>query len=234
MNYINIKTIMNRITRHPLMQDLPFETVVDYIVDFIRIVGVPNSFIDKTEVLEVDKYRAELPCDFYKMTQVRLLKACGQKWEGLLGGMFRYTTDSFHMSDIKPEYSELTYKIQGGMIYVAPMEKCTIEIAYQAMPVDDDGYPMLPDNSAYLRAAELYIKSQWFTVQFDLGKISPQVLNKAEQDYCWAVGQAQSSMIMPSIDELESITNMWNSLLVRSQHRTGFKNLGNKEHLKNH
>lgn len=47
--YVNINVIMDRVTRHPLIKDIPFETVVDYTIDFMRIVGVPPSFIEKTE-----------------------------------------------------------------------------------------------------------------------------------------------------------------------------------------
>ena len=100
--------------------------------------------------------------------------------------------------------------------------------------MDDDGYPLIPDNSSYERALEAYIKKQWFTIQYDLGKINPQIMMKADQDYAWAVGQAQTDLIMPTIDQMQSITNMWNSLLDRREHATGFINQGTKEHIRIH
>jgi hypothetical protein len=39
----------------------------------MRIVGMPNMFIEKTEELKIEDYRAQLPCDFYQMIQVRTL-----------------------------------------------------------------------------------------------------------------------------------------------------------------
>lgn len=229
MNFINIKIIMDRVTRHPLMQDIPFETVIDYAVDFIRIVGTPPSFIDKTAIVHIYNYRGELPCDFYEMNQVRLFKQGNKNME-----VFRYTTDIFHMSSNKSTRSDLTYKLQGNCIFISSIDKCDIELSYKALPTDDEGYPLIPDNSIYTRALELYIKKQWFTIQFDLGKITPQVMNKADQDYAWAVGQAQTDLIRPTIDQMESISNMWNTLIPRMQeHRTGFIHEGTKEHLKN-
>jgi len=42
-------------------------------------------------------------------------------------------------------------------------------------------------------------------------------------------------LIKPSIDEMEAITNSWNTLLWRTtEHRNGFRNNGNKEYLKRH
>ena len=227
---------MDRITRHPIMQDIPFETVVDYAVDFIRIVGSPPTFFEKTAIVKIKNYRGELPCDFYEMIQVRLMG--GYEGDHLIHGhnrVFRYSTDSFHMSPVKAKFTDLTYKIQGNCIFTAPLEEGEIEVAYKALPIDEEGYPLIPDNTAFSRALELYIKKQWFTVQFDLGKINQQVMAKVDQDYAWAVGQAQTDLIRPTIDQMQSITNMWNTLLPRhNEHRKGFLKEGMQEHYKNH
>lgn len=225
---------MDKITRHPLMQDIPFETVIDYAVDFIRIVGTPPSFVDKTAIIDIHKYRGELPCDFYEMEQVRLAYDKDKRIDNH-APVFRYTTDSFHMSPNKPSVSDLTYKLQGNCIFTAPLEEGKIEIAYKALPIDEEGYPLIPDNSAFSRALEMYIKKQWFTIQYDLGKISQAVMAKADQDYAWAVGQAQTDLIRPTIDQMESISNMWNTLVPRAQeHRKGFVHEGSREHIKIH
>lgn len=225
---------MDKITRHPLMQDIPFETVIDYAVDFIRIVGTPPSFVDKTAIIDIHNYRGELPCDFYEMIQVRLAYDEKHRAENH-APTFRYTTDSFHMSPNKPSVSDLTYKLQGNCIFTAPLEEGKIEIAYRALPIDEEGYPLIPDNSAFSRALEMYIKKQWFTIQYDLGKISQAVMAKADQDYAWAVGQAQTDLIRPTIDQMESISNMWSTLIPRAQeHRKGFIHTGSREHIKIH
>ncbi|MBQ9391938.1 MAG: hypothetical protein IJU02_07085 [Lachnospiraceae bacterium] len=230
----SIKNIMNRITKHPLMQDIPMDVVVDYIVDFISVVGTPIAFEDKTAIIDIKKCRGLLPCDFYDITQVRLAGTHSNSYDNNTAA-FRYTTDSFHMSENKPRSSDFTYKIQGNVIFTSPLEEGQIEIAYKAVITDEDGYPALPDNNMYLRAVEAYIKKQWFTIQFDSGKITPQVMQKVDQDYAWAVGQAQSSLKMPSIDQMQSITNMWNTLIPRhNHHRSGFVNMGTQEHLRNH
>lgn len=221
---------MDRITRHPLMQDMPFETVIDYIVDFIRIVGTPPSFVEKVETIDIVDYRGLLPCDYYQVIQVRMAGPhCHNK------EVFRNSTDSFHMSPRKSKWNELTYKIQGDCIFTS-LEQGKIEMAYMAMPVDDEGYPLIPDNSAYTRALELYVKLQWFTILFDMGKISPQVYQNAQQQYSWAVGQAQTNLIIPSIDQMQSITAMWNKFLpdTTRDFYHGFINEGTEEHIITH
>lgn len=228
MRYISIRQLLSDITEHPLLKDVSFERVVNYIVHFIRIVGMPKEFKETVENIEIKEYRGILPCDLESIIQVRTVPKCGDKYKVL-----RYSTDSFHMSDKKQDSYDLTYKVQGNVIYTS-MKEGTIEIAYRAIPVDSDGYPMIPDNSAFIRAAELYVKKQVFTILFDLGKITPQVYNNTCQDYSFAVGQAQSELIKPSIDEMESLKNSWCTLIPRTtQHKSGFVNNGVQEKIKN-
>lgn len=224
--YTNIRLILDKIMRHPLMQDISLETAVDYTVDFMRIVGVPNMFMEKTAIVEVEKYRAMLPCDYHQMIQVRKTN----------GPAFRYSSDSFHMSECKNSndrgFADLTYKIQGNVIYTS-IESGEIEISYEAIAIDDEGYPLLPDNSSFTRALGLYIKKEYFTTLFELGKIQPVVFNQVLKDYAWAVGDCQTEFNRLSIDKAESFYNSWRTLILRdTEHRTGFTNNGTKERLK--
>ena len=223
--YISIKEVLDNLLDNPLLQDLTLERVVNYTIDFIRKVGMPKVYIEKIANLEVKEYRALLPCDFHKMIQVRTFnEGCSQT--------FRSSTDNFHFSNNKKDSHDLTYKLQGQVIYTS-MKNGTIEIAYQAIPVDCDGYPMIADNSSFREALELYITKKRYKVLFDIGKIRGDVYSSTCQDYAFAVGQAQTSLIMPTIDEMESITNSWNTLIPRvTEHRMGFINNGSKETLK--
>lgn len=217
---------MDRVTRHPLLQDIPMETAIDYAVDFIRIVGMPDNFIEKTSTVKIVDYRGELPCDLYEILQVRL-EHNNHKY------YFRYSTDNFHFSKDKPKYTDLTYKTQGTCIFTS-IEKGTIEISYRALPIDENGYPLIPDDSSFAKALELYIKKEWLGIQFDLGKINPQIMQRADQEYTWAVGQCRTSLIMPTIDQMQSISNMWNSLIDRTYHNEGFANEGRQKQLRIH
>lgn len=223
----SIKVIFDKIMRHPLLQDLSIETIVDYSIDFMRIVGVPSMFEEKVKKAEVINYRASLPCDYYQMIQIRALDPNYN-----ILGAFRYSSDSFHMSNTKPEYADYSYKVQGNIIYLS-VPNGLIEIAYQAIPIDSDGYPLIPDNSSFTRALEAYIKKQHFTILFDLGKIGNGPLAQIQQDYAWAVGDCQSEFNRLTIDKAESFYNSWRTLIIRSsEHKTGFLHNGTQEKLK--
>lgn len=227
-NYISIKQVLDDVLEHPLLKDLSLERAVNYIIHFMRIVGCPRIFEDKTTLIQIEDYRGVLPCDFIEVQQVRFRNICG----GGNSKVFRHTTDSFHMSDLKGNSADPTYKIQGGAIYTSCRE-ATIEMAYLAIATDKDGYPLIPDNSSFIRALELYIKKQCFTVLYDLNKIPSSVLEHTLQEYAWAVGQAQSDLVRLTIDQMESLTNSLNTLIQRvSEHNTGFINNGSKEYIR--
>jgi len=225
--YTNINEIVDRIKRHPLMEDMPFETALAHAIDFIKIAGTPVAMIEKTAVVKIEDYRGILPDDLCSIIQVRDDK----------GRYYRYSTDSFHLSPMKEEENGslratgITYKVQGSCI-ISSIKDGELEVAYRAIPTDREGYPLIPEGS-YTKALELYIKKEWFTTQFDLGKISIQVLNNTQQQYAWAVGQAQSRV--PSVDEMESIVNAWTKLIPNNhEHRKGFATNGTEQVIRTH
>ena len=225
--YISLKEILDNLLDHPMLREVSFERAVNYTQSFMRIVGCPKIFEEKTAIIEIEDYRGVLPCDFNEIIQVRTHNTCDDNYK-----VFRYSTDNFHMSENKQDSFDLTYKIQGNVIFTS-MKEGTIEIAYNAFDVDSEGYPLIPDNSAFIRALELYIKKQCFTVLFDLGQINQAVYQNVRQEYAWAVGQAQSDLIRPTIDQMQAITNSLNTLIWRTtEHNNGFVNNGSAEKIK--
>lgn len=219
----NIRRILDRVMRHPMMRDVPFETAVEYAVDFISLMGTPALYEEKTMVIAIKDWKGPLPCDFEQMIQVRVAprQSCGC-WRGYSFPMgpltYRESGFSFHMSDMKPgnfNSASLTYKTQGMFIFTSTKD-IDVEIAYRGYQVDDEGYPLLPDNASFLRGLENYVKLQWFTVLFDMGKISQNVMINAQQEYAWAAGDAQSEFSRLNLDKAETLFNSFKTLLPRN------------------
>ena len=222
--FISIRQVMDDIMNHPMLRDVTLERVVNYAYAFIRIVGCNKLFVNKFKRLHISEFRAVLPCDYISMIQVR----------GANDEEYRYTTDNFHTARQKDWSTEYTYKIQGSVIYTSIEEGC-IDISYKAVELDEDGFPLIPDNESFKKALELYVKKEAFTVLFDLGKINFNVLDNVQKEYSWYVGQAQTSLIKPTIDEMESFTRMWNTLIPRMrEHKKEFQTLGDREFIRRH
>lgn len=219
ISYINIREVLSRVLRHPLLQDVTLEQAVQYTIDFIGIFGMPRLYQDKENVVCVDNYRAMLPCDLISINQIKNKD----------GVCLRSMTDNFYSDS---DAIEPAFKTQGQVLHTS-FKTGEVVLSYKAIPVDEEGLPLLIDNPIFLKALESYIKREVFTILFDMGKVSPAVLQNSQQSYAWLAGQLQSEFTIPSISEMESIKNSWCTLLQRtSEFKTGFKNNGNREYLK--
>jgi hypothetical protein len=229
--YISIKEILSRILRHPLLKEVTLEQAASYVVDFIGIFGFPKMYEDKEELVQIKEYRGTLPCDLISIIQVKDCKS---------GICLRSMTDSFspHKHSVD-SHIDLTFKTQGRII-ITSIKDGEVLVAYKSIPVDQDGFPMLLNLPTYLKALELYIKKEVFTILFDQNKLGGKgsysnnaIYQNTMQQYAWAAGQLQSEMTIPSIAEMESIKGMWNTLLPRTEEfANGFEHLGDREIIK--
>ena len=238
IKYVNIKEIVSRVLRHPLLKDFGIEQAVQYVSDFIDIFGLPDMMENKEATVQIKDYRGVLPCDCVSINQV---KDC------LTRNCFRAMTDTFTPNDrdyqaIKDNQGvewykrphELAFKTQGNVIFTS-MKNGNIIISYKAIPVDKDGYPLLIDNGIYLKTLELYIKKELFLVLFETGKVSSAVIQNVQQDYAWRAGQLQKEFTTPNVSEMEAFARMWTSLIPRmTSFDSGFIEQGDREYRRQH
>lgn len=220
IQYTNIRRIMDELNKHPLLSDITLEQVVSYLVTFINIFGIPKLYQDKETLVKIEQYRGLLPCDLISINQVMdcKTKLC-----------LRNSTNTFTNCDNK-----YTFRVQGRAI-ITSLQEGEILVSYKSIPIDEDGFPLLIDNSVFIEALKEYIKKEYFSILFDLGKLNQAVLQHTEQRYAWLAGQLRSEFTIPSISEMESIKNMWTRPIQNNnEFYTGFKNLGNQEPLKVH
>jgi hypothetical protein len=245
IRYTNIRRVLDNLHDHPMLREITLQQVVRYIVRFIEIFGMPKMFQDREEDVDIHEFRGLLPCDLISITQVK---------DGCSGICLRSMTDTFtpglvpppphphrpphpympYIPPIAPGHGEAAFKTQGRIIFTSFPEG-RVRIAYKAIPVDEDGFPLLIDNENYLACLEAYIKKQVFTVKFDQGKIAAGILQNAQTDYAFLAGQLQSEFQIPSYSEMQSIQNYITSILPSMRHfDNGFRDLGSREYIRNH
>ena len=205
-----------------MMRGLSLERAVNYAAEFMQVVGMPPEFENKVEKVEIENWRGKLPCDLYEIVQVKDPK----------GFAYISAEGSFGNRNHPEQYPAFTYRVKGDIIFTST-KSIDLLVSYLAIPTDDYGFPLIPENAAYVRALELYIQKRYFTILFNNGKINQNVLANTQQEYAFYVGQAQSDLIRPSLDQMESIKNMWTTLIPKMyKHADGFKTVNNPEVLK--
>ena len=252
IQYTNIRRVLDDLTEHPMLRDLTLEQVVKHTLRFISLHGFPKMYQDREATIEIEDFRGLLPCDLISIIQAEDMQS---------HQCMRSMTDSFTpgLSEEKPKYHrnpyllhnipkesnlyippkkegmlEPAFKTQGRIIYTS-FPCGMVRLAYKAIPVDEDGFPLLIDNETYLGALEAYIKKQVFTVKFDTGKISAGVLQNTQTDYAMLSRELATEFTQPSVSEMESYTRYYTSLLPRvREFDNGFKNLGDREYIRRH
>lgn len=221
ITYTNIRVILDDCMQHELLQDLTLEQVVGYTIKFNGIFNMPQLYTEKSTFVEIKDYRGKLPCDLVSIKQVR------------------DTRDNLSLKELdstffNPNTKDRAFKTQ-NMIIFTTFKEGEVEIVYRAVPVDEEGYPMIMDNEKYKNALELYIKKDRFTKYFDNGKLHQSILQNVQQEYAWAAGQLQSELKTPSMSQWENISQAHNKLIQKTgEFRKGFETLSIPEIYKTH
>lgn len=260
--YIKIQQIADDIAEHPLLRDIPFDRIVNYALECMRKIGCTSIFEQKVAPVDVKDYQGKLPCDFVEVLSVA---GCnGREYVTsedmfFIGDPCRKPEKCCYVGAISVKQRQVTegcgsyiekkvtayapneqlgglgaYKIQGDNIFI-DVPHDVLKVSYTAFVMDEDGWPMIPNNEALKHAIEAYIEVNRFRILFAQGKISRDVYQDSQQEYAWAVGQASNDLTLPSIDEMETFSHTWNTLIPRvTEHRNGFATAHIREHLKRH
>ena len=225
--YTSIQVILDRILRDSLFTGLTYEAVIDYYIDFLDIVMVPDMFQEKIAIVPIANYRGELPSDFFSLQQLLLE-----------GKPSREATDTFH--NFYHELSEYlndktsnvatnpcTHKIENNHIYTS-MKEGEAQISYYAVPTIN-GELAVPAEGTFLRAFQRYVEVEFMRILFRNNKIHRAVLDHAEQQYFWAVGAYETSARRLDLSRAEAFFSTHSSLIgVKSNFQERFKKLGGK------
>lgn len=72
--YISLRSVIDRVMRHPLCTDLPFEAALVWSVDVIKLIGSPHFLQGKIVRLNIENYRCVKPLDIVFVRQARRVK----------------------------------------------------------------------------------------------------------------------------------------------------------------
>ena len=206
-------------------------------------------------LLRLEDHQAKLPADLHSINQVAYSKSAeGPFWDmryntGSYGanhdltliastfGGLQYPAfidednDSFHPAteDGTTFTHNVYYTINGGWI------KCNIRngyllLSYQAIPVDSDNYPLVPDDEAFLEALYWYINMKMTYPEWKQGRIRDAVYYDCKSSWNYYRKQAYANAMMPDQGQLEAIKNTWIRLIPEiNANKSFFSTIGQQE-----
>jgi len=120
----------------------------------------------------------------------------------------------------------IKYTIKPGHINVNVRDGY-IRISYDAISVDEDGYPMIPDLASYTEALYWYVTMKLKYPEYLSGRMNREIYYDIRRSWNFYCKQAYGESMMPGQDEMETIKNVWNKLKVDyNAQYTGYEDLG--------
>jgi hypothetical protein len=231
----SLKTILWKVMNNPLAADLTYDLAAEYVLEGIKLIGAPLSLINKVSnpPIEVSNNKAALPYDLVELKGVRAFSEQDAKdYEKI---ELTYATNLYHANkpcDGECEYTEATYTAEEGIIKTS-FPNGYIEVAYKALPVDEDGFPLVPDNYKVLLALEYHVLYRFLEPLYLVGKITDKAFDHIAKNKFWYIGAANTEMQLSGYDHIEAIMNTVNRLIINTNaHANFFKGTGKQERLR--
>lgn len=226
---VSLKTIIEKIYRdYGFTTEIPIESIIEWSIESMDLIGVPQAYDTKFSCISVENYRAELPYDLLMINQTR---------EKTSKRAMRYSSDTFHppihCADsedlLAPTKYEYTYKIKGNFMFTS-FKTGQVELSYITYPVDECQFPLIPDNTRYIKGVESYIVHMIDRKLFRKGLIPERVFRDSEQEWLFYVASAATAAHTMSVDEMESFKNQLVRLIPSyTEHMNSFKSLASTE-----
>lgn len=126
--------------------------------------------------------------------------------------------------------TDITYMITGGFIKTN-VASGYLMVAYQAIPTDNEGYPMIPDHQSFMEAIYWYITMKLLYPEWAGGRVRDAVYADAKRSWNFYCKQAYGVAMTPNgADQLETIKNTWHRLVEEfNEHDTFFSTMGQEQ-----
>lgn len=236
---ISLKRILWKAMNSPFMQDLSYESAAESAMECIRLIGAPLAYENKVTrpLLKIIDHKTQLPSNLVLIRGARAFHSNDDE-EGQAIPMTT-ATDIYHQKagcyedDTNCEMGfEVTYEVQSGVMTTS-FKDGYVEVAYQSIAVDEDGFPLIPDNEDFKFAVEYFIRYRAMEPLWEMGKVPDKVFNRVDQMKSWYIGAAQSDMQFRDMDHVQATMSTINRLIINDgAHHNFFKFMGKNERLK--
>jgi len=226
--FTNFRSILNKLyTDLNLTTELNESHVISWIAECLDKIGTFYQYEEITTILTLVDGKVELPCNFDKLVSITNNNR-PLSW-----------SSSSNLRDYGCEDCKITtcctdnyFYISGNMIItdIKNTYDNTICLTYLGMPVDEEGYPLIPDDVSFKEACTKYITYMLDVREWRKGNIPDKIMERSEREALWYIGQAKGQGNMPNVAQLERLKNIATRLLpLNNEYKKNFISNGDME-----
>lgn len=236
----SLGSVLWKIMRYPFLEGITYEEAAEYALEYIKLMGAPVIYLDViTEPIKLTDYKARLPNDILIVRGVKYMQdKCDVNKPGGEVAM-QGATDIYHAGSVPHNINNTIYPDQGinyiiekGIIKTSVRDGYIV-VSYKAVATDEDGFPLIPDKIEFELGLQFYIMERYLYPLYIMGKMPKGAYDDIVQKSNFYYNSAHTALRMPTSDQLESIMNGINRLLINSTaHRDFFRNYGEREYIR--
>jgi hypothetical protein len=218
-------------------EELNWSDIIEYFIDTLEFIYHPDNFEKRVmgyknnPDFDVQNYRVKIPCNLVHLVSLTVdgfpalpsTNTFHQLMDGSCCGVDEFASilsngtfvDGFgntFVTNLGTTYSgvPLTYELNNDWITLS-VKTGKVCIAYLAHPVDDCGFPMIPDDVFYREALSRGVIARldyqkWRQNPSDNGLRA--LYEHSEQQANWYIGGAQNRAKLPDTNKMEVMKNM--------------------------
>lgn len=218
----SVRQIIEKLYRdYGHQQQLEEWDLIEWAAEALEFIGVGSQYSKYYQLMKIKSHRAILPCNFHSLLGLSLNGAPVQLDDATMGvsssgdstenSLNSFPVDAAHFP--QATLSEILvggtkYVIENGFL-ISGAETTEILMAYKGIALDDEGFPLVPDNVYYREAVTLYCQHRIDNQDWRAGRIGERIYRDTERKWeKFTIGAANQAK-MPNIDKMENIKNQW-------------------------
>lgn len=241
---VSIKSVIARIIRNTRMQDPSYLfDMYEWIPEAMGYMRTKFELTHKYADVTINFHKGRLPCDLHHITAVEYnghRLAMGSTSKHLSTGHISESEQNLPTSTLAPTttitggttwntafsstgntlpaHPSDMYTIDLGYISTT-MADATVRVHYKAVPCDEDGMPLIPDNEDYKQALYYYVRGMMGGVGYKDPIFS---YNDLMQRFELHAARAIEQITYPSVDSMENKVNLLSRLIPQGNYFDNF------------
>lgn len=233
-NFVSIKYTIAKLYRDlGVNYEISEGDIIEWAAEALSMIGAYGQYEEVSHCLTLVNGKAKLPCGFEKLVDINY-KNAPVYWATNTNAN-NYQCDNCKIPTCYNEGCAYTFYINDSYIVSnindeTNLDEANLCIVYLGIRVDEDGYPMVPDDVYYHKALTSYVTFMLDKQEWRKGKIADKVYKNSESDWLFYVNSARGAANMPNVQQLENLKNVWRRMLpITNDYQRGFKNFNKRE-----
>jgi hypothetical protein len=230
--YVSIYNVISKIYRDlDINSEIPETSIVEWSAEALALIGAYSQYDEVSTCLDLTSGKVKLPLGFYKLVDINY-----QNYP--IYWATNTNANNYQCSECKipvcadAQCNYTFYVNDSYLITNITDDDASVCMVYLSVHVDENGYPMIPDDIYYVKAVTAYVISMIDYQDWRKGKIADKVYQKSEADWEFYVKSARAAGNMPNAAQLENLKNIMTRLTpLRNDYGKGFKNISNPERI---